>query len=83
MNTCNFIINLISHTYVCMQGICGLDESVPVAVKTLSRERMKDIDKFMEEVDLMKQFTHPNIVSLLGTCIHAFQILNYKIIISE
>ena len=41
-----------------------------MAVKTLSHEKMKEIDKFMQEVDLMKKFSHPNIVSLLGelTC---------------
>ena len=39
-----------------------------MAVKTLSRSRMKDIDKFMQEVELMKKFSHPNIVSLLGEC---------------
>ena len=37
-----------------------------MAVKTLSHEKMKDIGKFMQEVDLMKKFSHPNIVSLLG-----------------
>ena len=37
-----------------------------MAVKTLSRSKMKEIDKFMQEVDLMKKFSHPNIVSLLG-----------------
>ena len=37
-----------------------------MAVKTLSREKIKDTDKFMQEVDLMKKFSHPNIVSLLG-----------------
>ena len=37
-----------------------------MAVKTLSRSRMKDIDKFMQEVSLMKKFNHANIVCLLG-----------------
>ena len=37
-----------------------------MAVKTLSHEKMKDIGKFMQEVDLMKKFSHPNIVSLIG-----------------
>ena len=47
-------------------GCMWLQGSVPVAVKTLSHEKMKDIDKFMQEVDLMKKFSHPNIVSLIG-----------------
>jgi hypothetical protein len=53
-----------------MQGkcICGYEGNLPVAVKTLSHEKMKDINKFMEEVHLMKKFTHPHIVSLLGYC---------------
>ena len=37
-----------------------------MAVKTLSHEKMKEIDKFMQEVNLMKKFSHPNIVSLIG-----------------
>ena len=49
-----------------VQGACGYKGSVPVAVKTLSHEKMKDIDKFMQEVDLMKKFSHPSIVSLIG-----------------
>ena len=37
-----------------------------MAVETLSHEIIKEIDKFMQKVDLMKKFSHPNIVSLLG-----------------
>ena len=37
-----------------------------MAVKALSHEKMKEIDKFMQEVNLMKKFSHPNIVSLIG-----------------
>ena len=37
-----------------------------MAVKTLSHEKMKEIDKFMQETNLMKKFSHPNIVSLIG-----------------
>ena len=40
--------------------------SIPVAVKTLSSRDPSIIQKFMEEAELMKRFTHPNIVSLLG-----------------
>ena len=37
-----------------------------MAVKTLSSTDEEDVEKFMEEVELMKRFCHPNIVSLLG-----------------
>ena len=40
--------------------------SVYVAVKTLTSTDAKDIQRFSEEMDLMKKFIHPNIVSLLG-----------------
>ena len=39
---------------------------MPVAVKTLSSRDPELVAKFMEEADLMKKFSHPNIVSLLG-----------------
>ena len=47
--------------------------SVFVAVKTLTSRDPKDIQKFSEEMDLMKKFIHPNIVSLLGTYVTADQ----------
>ena len=58
----------IDGCYICVyvQGACGYKGSVPVAVKTLSHEKLKEIDKFMQEVNLMKKFSHPNIVSLIG-----------------
>ena len=48
------------------QGIAGYEGKIPVAVKTLTSTDHEVVRKFMEEVELMKQFTHPNIVSLLG-----------------
>ena len=39
---------------------------LPVAVKTLSSTDEHDIEKFLDEVELMKKFCHPNIISLLG-----------------
>ena len=40
-----------------------------MAVKTLTSRDPEVIKKFMEEADLMKKFSHPNIVSLLGISI--------------
>ena len=37
-----------------------------VAVKTLNSRMQEDIQKFLEEAELMKKFSHPNIVSILG-----------------
>ena len=51
---------------MCVQDIAGYAGSVPVAVKTLASTDKEDRMKFLEEVELMKKFTHPNIVSLLG-----------------
>ena len=51
---------------VCVQGIAGYSNDIPVAVKTLSSRDPDVIQKFMDETDLMKKFSHPNIVSLLG-----------------
>lgn len=49
-----------------MQGIAGFTDTIPVAVKTLSSTDPEVVTKFMEEAELMKKFSHPNIVSLLG-----------------
>ena len=48
------------------QGIAGFTDNIPVAVKTLSSTDPAVVNKFMEEAELMKKFSHPNIVSLLG-----------------
>jgi hypothetical protein len=50
------------------QGIAGYQGSIPVAVKTLSSQEPDIIEKFLEEAELMKKFSHPNIVSILGVC---------------
>ena len=39
-----------------------------MAVKTLASRDKQVVQKFMEEMELMKIFSHPNIVSLLGKC---------------
>lgn len=48
------------------QGIADYKKEIPVAVKTLSFKNQHLLDKFMEEINLMKKFAHPNIVGLLG-----------------
>ena len=52
--------------YLLPQNICGIQGSVFVAVKTLTSRDPKDIERFSEEMSLMKKFIHPNIVSMLG-----------------
>ena len=49
------------------QDIAGYSGHIPVAVKTLTSRDPDVIKKFHEEANLMKKFSHPNIVSLLGT----------------
>ena len=48
------------------KGIAGFKGELPVAVKTLSSRDPEMVAKFMDEAELMKKFSHPNIVSLLG-----------------
>ena len=49
-----------------VQDIAGFEGNIPVAVKTLTSRDPEIINKFREEAELMKKFSHPNIVSLLG-----------------
>ena len=39
---------------------------IPVAVKTLTSRDPDVVRKFYEEAELMKKFSHPKVVSLLG-----------------
>ena len=39
-----------------------------VAVKTCRSNELTDMDKFMQEADILKQYEHPNIVRLIGVC---------------
>ncbi len=48
------------------QDIASYKGKIPVAVKTRSSRDSEVVKKFMEEAELMKKFSHPNIVSLLG-----------------
>ena len=50
----------------CIKDIAGYSGKIPVAVKTLTSRDPVVIKMFYEEADLMKVFSHPNIVSLLG-----------------
>lgn len=38
-----------------------------MAVKTLTAQEPEVVRKFLEEAELMKKFSHPNILSILGT----------------
>ena len=49
-----------------MKDIAGYSGQIPVAVKTLTSRDPDVIRKFRQEAELMKKFSHPNIVSLLG-----------------
>ena len=49
-----------------IKDIAGYSGQIPVAVKTLTSRDPDVIKKFHEEAELMKTFSHPNIVSLLG-----------------
>ena len=55
------------------RGIAGVGEDLPVAVKTLASRDPEKVAKFMEEAELMKRFSHPNIVSLLGRYSKTYQ----------
>ncbi len=51
-------------------------------MKTLSSIEEEDITKFLEEVELMKKFCHPNIVSLLGKIrLYIYTIINYILVL--
>ena len=41
------------------QNIAGFSGKLPVAVKTLSSIEEEEVKKFLEEVELMKKFCHP------------------------
>ena len=49
-----------------LQDICGFKGILPVAVKVLNSREETEIRVFTEEAELLKRFSHPNIVSLLG-----------------
>lgn len=39
-----------------------------IAVKTCRSNELQDMDKFLQEADILKQYEHPNIVRLIGVC---------------
>ena len=53
--------------FICtLQDICGFKGTLPVAVKVLNSREEAEVRVFTEEAELLKRFSHPNIVSLLG-----------------
>ena len=52
--------------HYCGKDIAGYFGKIPVAVKTLTSRDPDVIRMFYEEANLMKMFSHPNIVNLLG-----------------
>ena len=59
------IHTMLAHT----QGIAGYPGQIPVAVKTLSSRNSQQRAMFIEEAELLRNFCHQNIVSLLGMLI--------------
>ena len=55
---------------ILLQGIAGYEQPLPVAVKTITSTDPDVVKNFRQEAGLMKQFCHPNIVSLLGKFSH-------------
>ena len=51
---------------------------LPVAVKTLSTLQKEEMEKFYAEIEMMRTFTHPNIVSLLGKLFKAYTGVKYS-----
>ncbi|KAK4399072.1 Cold-responsive protein kinase [Sesamum angolense] len=56
-----------------------LRNGTEVAVKTLSAESKQGVREFLTEIDTMSNVKHPNLVELLGCCVHGpNQILVFK-----
>ena len=45
-----------------------LSNGQKVAVKTCRSSDLQDVDKFLKEAEILKQYSHPNIVQLIGVC---------------
>ncbi|KAL2244817.1 putative serine/threonine-protein kinase isoform X1 [Sesamum indicum] len=59
------------------KGILG--NGTEVAVKTLSAESKQGVREFLTEIDTISNVKHPNLVELLGCCVHGpNQILVYE-----
>ena len=65
---------VICSTPESLQNICGHSGSIQVAVKILSNLQVENMKTFYEEMEVMKQFTHSNIVSFLGMLLAFFTV---------
>ena len=73
-----FLYSMCGCTPVCvhigtpesLQNICGHSGSIQVAVKILSNLQVENMKTFYEEMEVMQQFTHFNIVNFLGMLSH-------------
>ena len=63
------IHTVLYHACTHTQGIAGYPGQIPVAVKTLSSRNSQQRAMFIEEAELLRNFCHQNIVSLLGMLI--------------
>ncbi|XP_024985867.1 probable receptor-like protein kinase At1g80640 [Cynara cardunculus var. scolymus] len=47
-----------------------LEDNLLVAVKRLDNQNISAIKEFQTEIDILSKIQHPNIISLLGYCVH-------------
>lgn len=47
-----------------------LEDNLLVAVKRLDNQSLSPIKEFQTEIDILSKIQHPNIISLLGYCVH-------------
>ncbi|CAK9154083.1 unnamed protein product [Ilex paraguariensis] len=47
-----------------------LKNGIQIAVKTLSAESKQGVHEFLTEIDTISNVKHPNLVALIGCCVH-------------